>query len=92
MPRRRTALTAVVVVGFVLLLLWFTLGSQRVECTVAVEFRGQTGTATASGASAADAEREAQTAACGPLTGSMDDRLACAAAPPLRRDCRGLGG
>jgi len=88
-PRART-LTLLVVIGFVAFLLWTTLAGQRVECTVAVEFRGAAGSATASAASEGDAQREAQTAACGPLTGSMDDRLACAATPPASRLCRAL--
>ena len=39
------------------------------------------GIGTASAASEEDAVREAQTAACGPITGSMNDRIACAKAP-----------
>lgn len=84
----RTAVTVLVVLGFVVLLLWTTLASQRIECTVAVEFRSVHRAATASAASEQDAAREAQTAACGPLTGSMDERLACAGKPPVSRTCR----
>jgi hypothetical protein len=88
-PRARTAML-LVVLGFVAFLLWSTLSSQRVECEVVVDFKGQPGSATASGASEEDAAREAQTAACGPLTGSMNDRVACSRLPPVRRTCRTL--
>ncbi len=90
MTTRSRMLTIVGVLGFVALLLWSTLAGQKVECTVAVEFNGSQGSAAASAASETDATREAQTAACGPLTGSMDDRISCAARPPTSRRCRPL--
>ena len=88
-PRARNV-TLLVVLGFVAFLLWSTLSSQRVECAGAVEFLGQPGAATASGASEEDAAREAQTAACGPITGSMNDRVACGRVKPVSRTCRTL--
>jgi hypothetical protein len=88
MNARARIVTLLVIVGFVAYLLWSTLASQHVECSVAVEFGGQRGTATASGASEEDAIREAQTAACGPLTGSMNDRVACSKAVPVSRRCK----
>ena len=90
MTARTKGLTLVVVLGFVALLLWSTLSSQRVECTVAVEFRGRAGSATASAASEESAVREAQTAACGPITRGMDEVIACGNAPPVSRRCRTL--
>jgi len=88
-PRTRTA-TILVIVGFVAYLLWSTLATQRVECTVAVEYMGQAGSATASAGSELDAAREAQTTACGPITGSMNDRIACSRVRPVTRTCRTL--
>ena len=88
-PRARTV-TLLVILGFVAFLLWSTLSSQRVECAVAVEFQGRPGSATASGASEADAAREAQTTACGPITASMNDRIACSRLRPVSRTCRTL--
>jgi hypothetical protein len=82
--------TLLVVLAFIAYLLWSTLASQRVECTVTVEFRNDRRTATASGASEEAASREAQTTACGPLAGSMDERLACAAHSPVNRSCRSI--
>jgi hypothetical protein len=89
-PRSRN-LTILVVLGFAAFLLWSTLSSQRVECSVAVEYQGRQGQATASGASESDALREAQTAACGPIAGSsMNDVIACGRRPPASRHCRTL--
>ena len=90
MTSRSKGLTLLVVAGFVAFLLWSTLASQRVECAVTVDFRGRPGSATASGASEESATREAQTAACGPITGSMDETIACANTPPVTRRCRSL--
>jgi hypothetical protein len=83
-------LTIAIVLGFVAFLLWSTLAAQRVECVVAVDFRGRSGTATASASSEEDAVREARTTACGPITGSMDERIACAGTPPASRRCHPL--
>jgi len=90
MTARMSTMTLLAIVGFVAFLLWSTLSSQHAECSVAVEFQGRQGLATASGASEADAIREAQTAACGPLTASMNDRIACSKVPPASRRCRTL--
>jgi hypothetical protein len=87
MTSRAKALTIAIVVGFVALLLWSTLASQHVECTVAVDFRGRSGSATTSASSEANAVREAMTAACGPITSSMDEVIACANTVPVSRRC-----
>jgi len=83
-------LTWMAVLAFAGFLLWSTLASQRVECTVTVAFQGEEGSGSASAASEVDAVREAQVAACGPLARGMNDRIACARIPPLRRQCRTL--
>jgi len=90
MTARARNIALLLVLGFIALLLWSTLASQRVECSVGVEFEGRQGSGRASGASEADALREAQTAACGPITGSMNDRVACARLQPVSRHCRTL--
>jgi hypothetical protein len=71
-------------------LLWSTLASQRVECSVTVAFGGAQNSAVASAGSEVDALREAQTAACGPLTSGMDESVACGRRPPISRHCRTL--
>jgi len=88
MTTRARNITLLVVLGFAAFLLWSTLSSQRVECSVTVEYQGRQGAATASGASEADAMREAQTAACGPIAGGMNDVIACGRAQPVSRRCR----
>jgi hypothetical protein len=90
MTNRGRLVMLVVVLAFAALLLWSTLSSQHAECTVTVAYRGSQGTGTASAASEADAIREAQTAACGPLTQGMNDRIACSRIPPISQRCRTL--
>jgi hypothetical protein len=90
MTARTRNIVLLVLVGFVAFLLWSTLSSQRVECSVAVEFQGRPGSGIASAASEEDAVREAQTAACGPIAGSMNDRIACGKVRPVSRQCRSL--
>jgi hypothetical protein len=88
--RRGRVLALVGLLAFAAFLLWSTLAQQRVECTVTVHYDGSERTGTASAASRQDALREAQTAACGPLTASMNDRIACSARPPASVRCRSL--
>ena len=90
MSRRANLITVLVVVAFAAYLLWSTLSSQTVECTVTVAFGDTENVGTASAASEVDAAREAQTAACGPLTQGMDERIACSRVPPTARRCRTL--
>jgi hypothetical protein len=88
MSARARTVTLLVIVGFVVFLLWSTLASQHVQCSVAVEYQGKQSTATASAASEEEAVQEAQTAACGPLTNSMNDRVGCSRIPPVSRHCK----
>jgi hypothetical protein len=78
------------VLALVAFLLWSTLASQHVECSVVVSFAGAQSNGTASAATEPDALREAQTTACGPLTESMNDRIACSRIPPVTHRCRTL--
>jgi hypothetical protein len=90
MTRRGKLLSLLAVLAFAGLLLYSTLSSQRVECTVTVGFGTGQNTATASGATEADASREAQTTACGPLVRGMNESIACGRIPPISRQCRPL--
>jgi hypothetical protein len=90
LTRRGRVLTLLVVLAFGGFLLWSTLSSQRAECTVTVAFNDARNSATASAASEADATREAQTAACGPLARGMNESIACGRIPPVSRQCRSL--
>ena len=90
LTKRGRLLTLLVLLAFAGFLLWSTLSSQRVECSVTVGFNNARNSATASAASEADATREAQTAACGPLARGMNESIACGRIPPLSRQCRSL--
>lgn len=90
MTSRARLTTVLVIVGFIAFLLYATLETQRVECTVTVEFQGERRTATASGASEESATEQAQTAACGPLVQGMDESIACGRRPPAAVQCRTL--
>jgi hypothetical protein len=90
MTNRARLLTLMAVVAFAAILLWSTLTSQHVECTVTVAFAGGEQSGSASAASEPDALREAQTAACGPLAQGMDERIACGRVPPVTKQCRQL--
>jgi hypothetical protein len=90
MTKRGRLMTMVVVLVFAAFLLWSTLTSQRVECTVTIAYGGVQGVGTASAASEMDAAREAKTAACGPLAQGMNDRIACGRIPPVSTRCRNL--
>jgi hypothetical protein len=90
MTRRGKLVALLLVLAFAAFLLWSTLASQHAECTVVVAFGGAQGTGTASADNQADAVREAQTAACGPLTRGMNDRIACGRRPPVTWRCRSL--
>ena len=90
MTTRGKLLSLLALLAFTVFLLWSTLSSQRVECSVTVGFSGRQSEGTASAASEQDAAREAQTAACGPVAAGMNDRIACGRIPPISRRCRPL--
>jgi len=89
MKSKRTAVFWVVAMLFVAFLLYSTLGSQRAECTVCIEFKGGSKCAKASGADRAAAQQAAQTTACGPLASGMDDTIACGRLVPASVTCTG---
>jgi hypothetical protein len=90
MTNRGKLFTLIALLAFAAMLLWSTLSSQHVQCTLTVAYGGTENEGSASAASEPEAAREAQTAACGPLTSSMDERIACNRIPPVRRQCRSL--
>jgi len=90
MTKRGRLVTLLVALLFGAFLLWSTLASQHVECTVVVAFGKGQGSGTASAASREDALREAQTAACGPLAQGMNESIACSRVPPVTTRCRTL--
>ena len=81
---------ALVAAGAALLgyLVYGTISSQKVECSVVMEFSGQRDSATASAATSQEAEQQARTTACATISSGMNDRIACADRPPVRKECR----
>ena len=73
--------------GFFAILLYTTLASQKASCSVVMEFAGARDSATASGETVAAAEQQARTTACATISQGMNDRIACAARPPVVRRC-----
>ena len=88
--KRSTLLTIAAALAFGAMLLYSTLSSQRVECTVTVDFNGRSNTATASGASESAALEQAQTTACGPMINGMNESIACGKVPPVAKSCRSI--
>jgi hypothetical protein len=88
--KRSTLLTIVAALAFGAMLLYSTLSSQRVECTVTVNFNGRSNTATASGASESAALEQAQTTACGPMINGMNESIACGKVEPVAKSCRSI--
>ena len=86
--KRSTLITIAIAVAFGVLLLYSTLSSQNVECTVTVEYNGRSNTATASGADESAALEQAQTTACGPIISGMNESIACGKAVPVAKSCR----
>jgi hypothetical protein len=86
--RRGTLVTLAVIATLAGFLLWFTLSSQKAQCTVCVEYGGGRNCATASAETEMDAARQAQNTACGVLTGGMNDAIACGNRPPVMQSCQ----
>ena len=85
---RRGALLALAAVALIGFLLYGTLTSQKVTCSVVMEFEGRRDSATASAADADVAEEQARTTACATISSGMNGRIACGNRQPVRRDCR----
>ncbi len=88
--KRSTIITIVVAVAFGVMLLYSTLTSQNVECSVTVEYNGRSNSATASGASESEALQQAQTTACGPIISGMNESIACGKVVPVAKSCRSI--
>ena len=73
--------------GFIGILLYSTLASQKASCSVVMEFNGARDSATASAETVASAEQQARTTACATISQGMNDRIACAARAPVIRRC-----
>ena len=86
--KRSTLLTLAAALAFAALLLYSTLSAQKAECEVCVVFNGRENCATARGSSEIEAERSAQTTACGTIAAGMAETINCGNVPPKKRVCR----
>lgn len=86
--KKGNLVTLMVLVALGAFLLYNTLASQRHECSVTVDFRGRSNTATASAATEEEATRNAVTTACGPITAGMDESIACGNVVPVKKVCK----
>jgi hypothetical protein len=84
-PATRMTVFAVVVLAAILL--WSTLQAQRAACTVCVSYNGSSNCAHATAATVKEAQRSAQTTACGTLARGMDQSIACDNATPVEVHC-----
>ncbi|HEX5437232.1 MAG TPA: hypothetical protein VFW98_08730 [Gemmatimonadaceae bacterium] len=87
MKKPGRVLGIVVVLALAAFLLWSTLASQKAQCNVCVEFKGQRNCASASAASPKEAARSAQETACGVLAKGMDESISCQNVQPLSSKC-----
>ncbi|HEU4641491.1 MAG TPA: hypothetical protein VFS44_03480 [Gemmatimonadaceae bacterium] len=84
-PGRIVALVAILALaGF---LLWSSLGARRATCRVCAEYQGQRNCATASAATEKEAQRSAQSTACGTIARGMAESIMCSNAPPVSVEC-----
>jgi len=83
-----TLLTIVSMIVLVAVLAWLTMGVQKVECEVCIEFEGRRNCATAAAATREEAVRSGRSTACGLIASGVRDGFACDATPPASTDCR----
>ncbi|MDX2193431.1 MAG: hypothetical protein NW201_08745 [Gemmatimonadales bacterium] len=86
--KRGTLVTIILFVALGAFLVLRTLGSQRTECEVTVEYEGRRNSARASGATEQEAAQQAQTTACGPIAAGMNATIACTNRRPVEKSCR----
>ena len=85
--KRSSLMMIAAALAFAALLLYSTLSAQKAECEVCVTFNGRENCATARGADTLEAERSAQTTACGPIASGMSETINCGNVQPTRRRC-----
>jgi len=88
--KKGNLITLLLLVALGAYLAWSTLASQHHECAVDIEFRGRSNSATASAATEVEAVRNAVATACGPITGGMDETVACGKVVPVKKICKTL--
>lgn len=84
---RNLILTLLALAGIATLFWKKTMAAQLATCEVCVVFNGQRQCSKASGASAQEAARAAQSTACGPVSNGMNEKIACDSRPPVVQRC-----
>ena len=85
--KRSTLITLAVLAAIVALFFYMTAARASEQCTVCMEFQGQSNCATAAGRTAAEATETAHNTACGPLVRGMNESIACGNRAPLSVQC-----
>jgi hypothetical protein len=80
----------VVAAGFIALLFRDLGSTNRVECSLCVEFNGRVECTTGQGADQDAARESAQTVACAALGSGVNEAFRCSATPPQQLSCREL--
>ena len=83
----KALLTLAAITAFVGVLAWTTLREQEVRCEVCVAMDGRRHCSVASGADAAKAREGAFNTACGTLSNSVSEDLACRRLQPVSVSC-----
>ena len=86
--KRSTLLTLAAVLAFAALLLYSTLSGPKTECEVCVSFNGRDNCATARGGNELEAQRSAQSTACGTIASGMAESINCGNVVPKSKRCR----
>jgi hypothetical protein len=96
MTNRRRGLRKSTIAGLLLLppiiglVIYNSFHVSDYECTVCIEYEGQTQCRTVTGASEAEGLQSATTNACATLAGGMTDTIRCERTPPKKSECRQL--
>lgn len=82
-------LTAVFLIGIVVVVVWLAGSVGRVECRVCIDFAGRRNCATAAAPTEAEAVQSARNTACGTISGGVRDSIACGNTQPSEKSCSG---
>ena len=75
-------LITILVVLFVGIVIYSSMGLGQFRCEVCMEYQGRSACATASGTSQEEARRTATETACAKISSGMTESIACAQTPP----------
>ena len=85
--KRSRVITLAIVVAVITLFFYMSTARANQECTVCVDFQGQSNCATAAGTTVAEATQTAQNTACGPVAHGMNETIACGNRAPVSVQC-----